>query len=150
VNSGSQCRLSLFFALIAAVLGLLDVSEAARGQTLSVSIPTLHATGKERVVGFEIHITSGRIAQLPKVPIGWDVSIDNNASWTTEIKASSTVGAAALDPTFFRDFLLVEKNRSLSVPFDIRGEVVVTEDFAAERRIKIEMKDFSIKELGHK
>ena len=150
MNSGSKRRLSLLLALIAAILGLLDVSEAARGQTLSVSIPTLHATSKERVVGFEIHVTSGRIAELPKVPIGWDVSIDNNASWNTEIKASSTVGAAALDPTFFRDFLVVEKNGSLSVPFDIRGEVVVTQDFATERRIKIAIKDFTLKELARR
>ena len=150
MNSGSKRRLSLLFAFTAAVLGLLDVSEAAHGRTLSVSIATLHATGKERVVGFEIHVTSGRIAELPKVPIGWDVSIDNNASWNTEIKASSTVGAAALDPRFFRDFLIVEKSGSLSVPFDIRGEVVVTEDFTAERRIRVEMKDFALKELARR
>jgi hypothetical protein len=109
LNNKLKRRLSLAIALIAGTLGPLDVSHAARGQALAVSIPALHATSKERVVEFEIHITSGRIAELPKVPSGWDASIDNNASWNTEIEASSTVGAVALDPPYFRDFLTVEK-----------------------------------------
>jgi len=126
----------------------LHASHEARRQTLSISIPNLQVSDKERVVGFAIHITSGRIAALPNIPIGWDISVDNNASWNTEIKASTTVGAAALAPAFFREFLVVEKNESLDVPFQISGEIVVTENFATERHSQIGMKDFSIKQKG--
>src|SRR5713101_2452117 len=116
----------------------LNASHEARRQTLSISIPNLQVSDKERVVGFAIHITAGRIAALPNIPIGWDTSVDNNASWNTEIKAS-TVGAAALAPAFFREFLVVEKNESLGVPFQISGEIVVTENFATERHSRIGM-----------
>ncbi len=144
MNNKPKHRLFLALASVALAFGLLRASEAARRQTLLVSIPALHATSAERVVGFEIHITSGRIAALPNVPIGWNVSIDNDASWNTVIKASSTVGAAAVDSGFFREFLVVEKNESLGVPFDMGGEVVVTEDFATARRIKLRIKDFAM------
>lgn len=123
---------------------------AAHGQTMSISIPALHAASKERVVGFEIHVKSGRIAQLPNVPIGWNVSVDNDASWNTVIKGTSTVGAAAVDQSFFRGFLVVEKNESLGIPFDVEGEIVVTEDFTTERRIKVGIKDLVLKSVAAK
>lgn len=114
---------------------------------LTSVIPVLlHARNKERVVGFEIHVASGRIAALPNIPIGWNMSVDNNPSWTTEIEASSKVGAAAVTSAFFREFLFIEKDESLGAPLQISGEIVVTQDFATERRIQIGMKDFSIKQ----
>jgi hypothetical protein len=127
---------------------LLHASHEARRQTLCVSIPNLQVGNKERVVGFEIHIASGRIAALPDIPIGWNVSIDNDPSWNTKIEGSLKVGAAAVAPGFFREFLFIEKDESLDVPFQISGEIVVTEDFATERRIQIGMKDLSIKPTG--
>ncbi len=134
--------------LVSLGLSLLHASHEAQRQTLCVSIPNLQLSNKVRVVGFQIHIASGRIAALPNIPVGWNVSVDNNPSWTTEIEASSKVGAAAVDPGFFREFLFIEKDESLDVPFQISGEIVVTEDFATETRIQIGMKDFSIKQTG--
>src|SRR5260370_7609397 len=89
----------------------LHASHEARRQTLSISIPNLQVSDKERVVGFAIHITSGRIAALPNIPIGWDISVDNNASWNTEIKAPTTVTPAPPPPPPFPNFLLVSKNQ---------------------------------------
>jgi len=134
--------------LTAVVLTLLSWSNAAQGQTMSLSIPALHATSKDRVVGFKFHVKSGRIAQLPNVPIGWNVSVDNDASWNSVIKASSTVGAAAVDPSFLRGFLVVEKNEALGIPFDIEGELVLTEDFKTEKRVKVGVKDLAMKNLA--
>src|SRR6266581_4892915 len=136
--------------LVLAVLGamapwLLRASHDASHQTLSVSIPKLQLSTKEHVVGFEIHVASGRIAAVPNIPIGWNLSIDNNPSWTTEIEASSKVGAAAVAPDFFREFLFVERDKSPDVPFRMWGEIVVTEDFATERHIRMEGKDFGLK-----
>lgn len=150
MNRTRTNRVVLAAFSIVAVLALAAGSEAGSGRTVSISIPSLHLTSKERIVGFEIHIKSGRIAQLLNVPIGWDVSVDNDASWNTVIKGSSTVGAAALDPTFFRNFLVVEKNESLGIPFDVEGEVVVTQDFTTERRIKVGIKDLALKTVAVK
>ncbi len=119
-------------------------SQPPPGQTLSVSIPNLRMAAKERVVGFELHITSGRIAALPNVPIGWHIAIDNDASWDPAIKASSTVGAAALDRDFFRKFLMIEKDTPLGTPFDVHGEIDVTNNFETARRIKIRMADLTL------
>jgi len=137
-----------FVALVGLASLLLHAGPKASRQTLLVSIPDLHVSGKERVVGFEIHVVSGRIAALPNIPMGWNVSIDNNPSWTTGIAASVKVAAAAVAPGFFREFLFIEKNESRDVPLQMSGEVVVTEDFATERHIQIEMKDFRTKETS--
>lgn len=129
--------------MLVSILGLFHICRGAESRFEYVSIPNLHLDEGERVVGYEIHITSGRIAKLPDIPIGWSLSVDNNASWNSSIKASATVGAAAVSRAFFRDFLVVEKNESLGVSFDLQGEIVVTKDFIREKRIKIDSKDFS-------
>jgi hypothetical protein len=133
------------FAMAMAALVFFAESVAAQGQAMSVSLPAIHCTSKEHVVGFEIHIKSGRISQLPNVPIGWDVSVNNDPPWNATIKGSSTVGSAAVGSDFFRGFLVVEKDVSLGLPFDVRGEIVVTEDFVSERRIRFDNKDFVLR-----
>jgi hypothetical protein len=137
-------------ASLALAVLLLGVGQMVRAQTFLVSIPSLHTTSKERIVGFEFHITSGRVAQLPDVPIGWNVSVDNDPSLNTAVTGSLIVGAAALDRTFFRDFLVIEKDKSLEIPFDVQGEIVVTTDFATVRRIKIATKDLVMKKVTAK
>jgi hypothetical protein len=114
---------------------------------VSVSIPALHLTEKERITGFEIHLTSGMIMSLPKVPYGWSISLDNDPSWNTTISGSIVVGAAAVDLDFFHDFLVVEveDNSSGHLPFELNGEIFINEDLADKRRIKLVNKDFSVK-----
>lgn len=136
------------FCVFAALLLLSSMK--AQCQVMSVSIPALHLANNERIVGFEIYVRSGRIALLPNVPIGWNISVDNDPSWNTVIKGSIDVGAAAMDPDFLQDFMVVEaeKDAASDAPFDLQGEVVVTSDFIKERRIKLSMKDFATKRAG--
>ena len=131
-------------------LVLASVGQMTHAQTFSVSIPSLHTSRGERVVGFELHVTSGRVAQIPNVPIGWNVYVDNDPSWNTAVTGSLIVGAAALGPNFFRDFLTIEKNESLGIAFDVQGEIVVTTDFATERRIRIATEDLVMKKVTAK
>lgn len=84
---------------------------------MSVSVPQIHLVGKERVVAFEIRFTSAGIAQIPRVPIGWHVNVDNDPSWKTKIWGTIRVGAAAGFASFLRDLLVVEKDESLGLPF---------------------------------
>ena len=116
------------------------------GQTYTVSIPSLSLKNGERITGFEFHVQSGRIACLPNVPIGWNIQIDNDPSWNTSISGSFEVGAAALYPTYFKDFLFIEKEKDapLDLPFDLHGEVIVTSDFIKERKLSLKMQNFSI------
>ncbi len=101
------------------------------------------ATG-ERIVGFDIDLTSARIAQMPDTPIGWNIAVDNDPSWNTKIEGSTIVAAAALDIDFFRDFVVVEKEGKAPNPFDVKGEIVVSKDFSHVRKIQVGMKDFAM------
>jgi hypothetical protein len=136
------------FLLAATVTGLLMPGGAAPTDTrvVSVSLPALQIGAEERVVGFHFQVTSGRIAQIADVPIGWNISVDNDPSWNTKIDASIIVAAAAVDASFFNDFAVLEKDGSSETPFEIKGEVIVSGDFSKFRRIQVKMKDFTIKQ----
>ena len=128
-----------------AVSVLYGVDTPKKTHPLTVSIERLPVNKGERVVGFEFHVISGRIAALPNVPMGWNVTVDNDPTWKTSIRGSIAVGAAAVDASFFHGFMLVEKDESLGLPFDVMGDVVVSHDFEHERHIQIGMKDLTIK-----
>ena len=72
--------------------------------------------------------------------------MDNDPSWNTKIDASIIVGAAALDTSFFQNFLAVERNESLGIPFDMRGEIFVSQDFSSVRRIKVGRNELRLNE----
>jgi len=98
----------------------------------------------ERVVAFEIDLTSGMVVSLSNLPKGWYVVVDNDASWRTKVRGNTLVGAAALDPQGFRNIqLTVEKNESL-LPFAVSGEVSVTTNSGKERLIRLGKADMSI------
>jgi len=116
------------------------------GQFVYVSLPGLHIGAGERVVGFGFEVTSGRIAQLPDMPMGWNISVDNDPSWNTRVDASILVAAAALDASFFKDFAVIEKDGGAESPFELKGGVVISTDFSRTRTIQVAMKDFGIRE----
>lgn len=135
-------RRHLGFLLITVVAVLFAVvTEAASSEMFGISIRSLPVMGKEKVAGFELNIRAGRVVALPSIPMGWYIAIDNDPSWNTRIKGSLIVGAAALAPDFFTDFVIVEKNEYMDLKFEVKVEIVVTEDFQNERRIRLGIKD---------
>jgi hypothetical protein len=140
----------LFKFVDSAAIGALSPATGgpAQKQTVSISIRSLAIGSGERVVGFDFEVTSGRIAQIPNAPIGWNISVNNDPSWKTRIEGSIIVAAAAVDASFFDDFMTIEKDESLGIPFGIQGEVVVSKDFSNMRRIKLEQKNFTMNEIG--
>jgi hypothetical protein len=113
---------------------------------VSVSVPALHMDASERIVGFHVEVTSGSIARFHDMPSGWNISVDNDPSWNTKIDGSTIVAAAALDIDFFRDFIVIEKEKKARNPFDVKGEVIVSKDFSHVRKIQVGMKDFVVRE----
>ncbi|MFZ0701384.1 MAG: hypothetical protein WAN10_12990 [Candidatus Acidiferrales bacterium] len=138
----SACFTILAIALAAAAGATRGAPPVAKQVSLSIS--RLSIAPGERVVGFEFHITSGRVAQIPDTPIGWNITIDNDPSWNGKVSGSVVVASAAVDASFFRGFLIVEKNESLGNPFAIRGDVIVTRDFVKERRILVTMRELTL------
>ena len=84
---------------------------------------------------------------MPDIPIGWSISVDNDPSWNTNTSGTLIAGAAALDASFFREFVVIEKDESLGLPFSVEGEVVVTQDFSKERRIEVGLQDILLKQI---
>jgi hypothetical protein len=156
----SRCRMSrrtIFkFCLASALAALLLLvpgtatrhasAEPPHKHLLSLSLPDLHVAEKERVVGFHFEVTSGRIAHMRDMPIGWNISVDNDPSWNTTIDASIVVAAAALDPAFFKEFAVIEKSETAGSPLQVEGDVTVSSDFSSSRKIRVEMKNFTIQE----
>lgn len=114
----------------------------ARVETLSIE--RLPITARERIVGFDFHIHSPRVVSMRDIPSGWDVRVQNSPSWRAEVKGSALVGAAAVGPQFLTNFLRVEKNESLGLAFELKGTVVVTQDFVQERHIAVSTRDVSM------
>ncbi len=71
--------------------------------------------------------------------------IDNDPSWNTKLTATVIVGAASLDARFFHNFAVIEKSSLGGVPFTVRCEVVVTQDFESERHIQIEQRNLVLR-----
>jgi hypothetical protein len=145
MNSKSVKKTYIVLAFVALVL-LGGVR--AQCQIMSVSVPTLHVANNERIISFEIHVHSGRIALLPNVPIGWNITVNNDPSWDTAITGVAVVGAAMMYSDFLQDILVVEveKDAPSDSRFSLDGEVSVTSDGGAtERRIKLSMRDFVTK-----
>lgn len=127
--------------IIAICITLIFGNEALSGEMFSLSIRQLGTAKKEKVVGFEVNVTAGRIASFPTTPIGWNITINNDPSWHTKVFGSIIVGAASLGSNFFRNFLVIEKYEFMGLKFNVDVEIIVTEDFESERRIDLKMKD---------
>jgi hypothetical protein len=146
--------LALLSAVAAATFLVLVSGAAERsagatqphGQFVSVSLPALHIGAGERAVGFDFEVTSGRIAKITDMLIGWNVSVENDPSWNTKIHASVLVAAAALDGSYFEGFVVIGKEANAESPFAIKGKIIVSTDFSKVREIQVGMKDFTIQE----
>jgi hypothetical protein len=134
-------RLRLIAVLL---LALITLPAIAFGRSLSISIRHLKLAPGERIVGVDLHLTSAMVSSIPKIPFGWNLTIDNDPSWDTSFKGGIVVGAAALDEKDLRDFVIVEIDEKYN-PFAMTGEVIVTSDFQSERRISLHMENLEFK-----
>jgi hypothetical protein len=140
-------KIILYACFLAMSVFAASGNEGTDHATADFSLPSLHLSDKERVIGFEIHIQSGRIARLFDIPIGWEVCAHNDASWDTIVTGTFSTGATALSAAFFKHFMIVEKHASREKPFDVHGDVIVSEDFSTERHVNVSLKDFTVTTL---
>jgi hypothetical protein len=120
------------------VVGLALGPGAARAGPLHL-VSAEHAVlgPGERVVAFELTVRSGRIAALPAVPIGWNVSVENYPTWETRMTGSIVIGAAALSAAELTGFVVVEEYGTGAGTFDVELVLTVTADFSRERTIRL-------------
>jgi hypothetical protein len=120
---------------------------ASSGELLSVSITKLPFNGHERVVGFEVKLTSAGVHALPQIPMGWGIYVDNDASWNTTIRGLVGVGAAALYAESFKDFVIIERAPHKEPEFKVEIEIATTADFVKERRHIIRMEELILRKV---
>ncbi|MDE1145360.1 MAG: hypothetical protein PW843_01920 [Azospirillaceae bacterium] len=113
---------------LVASLTLFCGTAARAGDHLTVSVGPLDVKPGERVIAFHIHIANGGIRSLPRLPMGWSITVDNDASWQTQIEGSIQVGAAALGPEDMKNFLVVEMSDLPTGGLELSGEVMVNDE----------------------
>jgi ABC-type amino acid transport substrate-binding protein len=137
-------RLTTLVLLLAASASAVPLDTAKDSKLVSVSISHLETSAKERVVLFEVDLTSAMVKSVSNVPKGWYVVVDNDASWRTKVTGNVLVGAAAVSPEELKQLrLVVEKDESLS-KFAVTGSVSVTENFEETRNVQLRNSDFAV------
>jgi hypothetical protein len=138
-------------AFLLSILFLPICGTCIAGEKVSLSILKNVLKKNERLLSFKIAISAGRIVSLRDIPIGWDVHIDNNASWNTNISANATVVAAALESDFLKDFLVIEKAEPPLVPFAINAQIgMFTQGTEEQRSVQLKTKDVRLRKLSTK
>jgi hypothetical protein len=138
--------ISIFLLLANIVVPAIAMATPSQ-ELLSISVASLSLEERERIVGFQVNIKAGRIVNLPVIPFGWNIIIDNDPSWSTKIIGSTIVGSAALGIDSLKDFIVIEKHEFMGLNFGIEAEIIVTTDFEKERHIRLETKDLMIKRV---
>ena len=135
----SVIRNTLFFIVLLFAVGA-HTDQTTTSEFFTVAATTNMWKSGERVVAIQVNLKAARISSLRDIPAGWEVTINNDPSWSTTLKATVLVGAAAIDDiAFFSDFLTIE-----SMPVAGKGRnpevemiLSVTRDFEIHREIKV-------------
>lgn len=81
-------------------------SRADQGAVYHLYFRSLHALPGDRVSKFDLHIRSAMIVRFRTIPVGWQINIDNDPSWMTQVSGIAVVGAADLEPSALRSWFL--------------------------------------------
>ena len=138
-------RLPRFIGLIGVFLMVVASASAAEKTGLcAVSISNVTVSSGEVIGAFEIDVTAGVIETVQNLPVGWYLTVDNDASWRTKITANTTVGAASLTPEQLKKIRLVIRKDETYLTFKLSGMVSVTKDYQKERKLELTTSDFAV------
>ncbi len=128
----------IFLALLTAV------GCGEKPDVYSISLSNLKVSLDDSIVSFEVHITAGSVEGISKIPLGWQVAVDNDVNWQSRIRAITTVGAATLAPDELKRLVFtVRRNEYGDATFDVSGILSVSK--AAEtRKLTVKMEDFNL------
>jgi hypothetical protein len=115
----------LLLLAIGAFLVMSVDGRADQGSTYHLSFRTLHFMAGERVSKFDLHFRSAMIIGFRSIPVGWQINIDNDPSWVTQVSGMAVVGAADLEASALRPWFV----SLLSEPSggSVRGEEITVE-----------------------
>ncbi len=147
-----QAKLSV--VLVAATL--LIASTARRSWSYNefdyfdVSIPSVTMVPGESIYGINIKTESAVIVRT-KVPLEWDLDVDNSEGERSALKGWAIVGAAASNENgdgYFHNFLEVAryKHPIILTRFEMAVTLSITNDrTGAERKVRLQLKRMILK-----
>lgn len=137
--------------IIKIILIIILLNVACYADELRLSTNTIQINKGERIVGLNIKISYATFIYIYGLHNGWNVNIDNNPSWSSEIKSEIIVGAAALNLTEVGKikFGFETMDYQQTDKLDINGIIYVTKDFEKTREIRLRKGNFIIKESKH-
>lgn len=141
---------------ISIVIGISMGIGAQASEPYKVSLAGIKLEKNERIAAFEITISAGRIMSLPSLPMGWNLVIDNDPSWTTSMRGNGLVGAAFLggnDQALLKNLLTIErlsdKLITKEVPFDVKATVhIVNLESEQERTVSATQGELDLREIS--
>jgi hypothetical protein len=83
----------------------------------------------ERITGFKVSIDSGRVYSIPRLPEGWNIVVENDPSWCTNIQGRFLGNDAVVErpgKEFPMGFLIIEKLQEQKVSHDVPFRVTVS------------------------
>jgi hypothetical protein len=111
------------------------------GRDFRLSFPDRLSRG-EQVVGFELHVSNGRIVALNRVPHDWAIHMLAEAP-QSEIRGTPNHGASAFqDMSPLTGFLTINTD---GAELDLTGSVIVTRDFTTIRTNLFRKADFVLR-----
>jgi hypothetical protein len=130
--------------LLAVSASAVPLDAAKDSKLMAVAISHVETFGKERVVLFEVDLNAAMVKSVSNVPKGWNVVIDNDASWQSKVTGNVLVGAAALSPEELKQIRLVVEKEGSPSKFAVTGSLSVTENFEQTRHVQLRNSDFEV------
>jgi len=99
------------------------------------------------VMAFEVRIDNGGLESISGIPMGWNIVVDNDASWVTRVSGTITIGAAALTRGQFEKIHFhIVRGRIEGQEFRMSGSisVFVRPDVEQERSIQLSSGNFHV------
>lgn len=128
MNTTAMRLLIVVFCIVC----LMPSGNALASELYQLSLGAIQLKENEQISSFEIKISAGRIMSLPLLPMGWNLVIDNDPSWTTSIRGNALVGAAFLnrrDQNLLNNLLTIEQLAddliSKEIPFDVKAAIQI-------------------------
>ena len=127
------------------------VGTNAKSKLLTFSFPQVPLEQEERIIGFEITITSGSVRSINNIPGGWSVRLDNELSWKPVLSGKIHHGVEALTESRELHSLAVidtDPSGEAVPPFHVEAKLFTTVNFRSTITRSFPMSDLLLNPGG--